>query len=80
MEVKVLIGAEAAYACIKLADITMDVRLQAGRSAQQSLRDYAEDLRKQSIRFERNAMLASLAATQLDHEAIRKTACSTSHC
>ena len=80
MEVRILIGAEAAYACIKLSDMAMDIKLAPGRSPQQSLRDHADDLRKQAIRLERNAMLAALAAQQLDFEQAEEKACATSQC
>lgn len=80
MQVRILIGAEAAYACIKLSDMSMDIKLAPGRSPQQSLRDHAEDLRKQSLRLDRDAMLVSLAAQQLDFEAAEEKACATSQC
>ena len=80
MNVKILVGAEAAYACIKLSDLTLDIKLEPGRSAQQALRDWAEEMRKKSLRLDRDAMLASLAANQLDHDAFEKTVCVTSHC
>lgn len=80
MEVRILIGAEASYACIKLSDMNMDIRLEPGRSAQQSLRDWADDQRKKALRMERNAMLAALAAQQLDFEEAEKKACTTSQC
>ena len=41
MKVRILVGAAFAYACIKYKNSTMDVRLEPGRSAYQSLRESA---------------------------------------
>ena len=41
MKVNLLIGAAYAYACIKYKTGSMDVRLEPGRSAAQSLRESA---------------------------------------
>lgn len=65
MDVRILILAEAAYACIKTDTATLDVRLSAGKSASDSLRETAQDWRAQAARLERRAKLAEEAATVL---------------
>ena len=68
MRVKTIIGASAAYACINTNGISLDIRLEPGRSAAQSLRETAEEWRKEAARLQRNAMLATEAAYQLDED------------
>lgn len=69
MKVRVMIGAQAAYACIETDTTSMDVRLEPGRSAPQSLREWAEDLKGQSERLQKRAALAMAAAEQLEAQA-----------
>lgn len=45
MNARVILGASHAYACLKTSSRVMDVRLESGRSAEQSLREYAQELR-----------------------------------
>ncbi len=45
MNARVILGASHAYACLKTSSRVMDVRLASGRSAEQSLREYAQELR-----------------------------------
>lgn len=69
MRVRTIIGAETAYACIQSLDITMDVRLEPGRSAAQSLRETAEEWRQKAARLQQRAMLLNEAAAQLEEDA-----------
>lgn len=69
MRVRTIIGAEAAYASIQSQYINMDVRLEPGRSAAQSLRETAEEWRTQAARLQHRAMLLNEAAAQLDEDA-----------
>ncbi len=66
MKVRVIIGAQAAYACIETDTTSMDVRLEPGRSAAQALREFADDLKGQSERLQKRAALAVAAADQLE--------------
>lgn len=66
MKVRTIIGAEAAYACITTESISMDIRLEPGRSASKSLREWAEEQKAKAARLERNAELALQAAKQLE--------------
>lgn len=68
MRVTILVGAEAAYACIKSLGHDMDVRLSPGRSAAQSLRETAEEMRQQAARLQARAMIITEAAYQLDED------------
>lgn len=68
MRVNIFVGAECAYACIKSAGTFMDVRLEPGRSAAQSLRETAEEWRKQAARLQQRAMLITEAAAQLEED------------
>jgi len=69
MRVRTIIGAQAAYACITSLDINLDVRLEPGRSAAQSLRETAEEWRAKAARLQRDAILLGDAAAQLDEDA-----------
>lgn len=66
MKVRTIIGAQAAYACITTESISMDVRLEPGRSAAQSLREWADEQKAKADRPDRLADLARLAAKQLE--------------
>lgn len=69
MRVHTFIGAQAAYACIKSLHVSLDVRLEPGRSAPQSLRETAQEWRQKAARLQRDAMLAEEAAHQLEEDA-----------
>lgn len=69
MRVRTIIGAEAAYASIQSLHVNMDVRLEPGRSAAQSLRQTAEEWRQKAARLQQRAMLLEEAAHQLDEDA-----------
>lgn len=66
MKVRVIIGAQAAYACIETDTTSMDVRLEPGRSAAQALREFAEEQKRRADRLDRQAALAVAAAMQLE--------------
>ena len=68
MRVSILVGAEAAYACIRSLGHDMDVRLSPGRPAAQSLRETAEEMRQQAARLQQRAMIITEAAYQLDED------------
>lgn len=65
INVKLLIGANA-YACITHEGCKTDILLQAGKSAQASLREYASDQRERARKMEELAILAERAADKLD--------------
>jgi hypothetical protein len=67
MQVTTIVGAQAAYACIKTSDVSLDVRLEPGKSAQASLRQWAAEQVTTAERLRRNASLALAAAMQLEH-------------
>lgn len=66
MKVRILVGAQAAYACIETESVSMDIRLEAGRSAEKSLREFADEQMAKAQRLLRNATLALEAAQQLE--------------
>lgn len=66
MKVRTIIGAQAAYACIETESVSMDIRLEPGRSAAKSLREWAEEQMNKADRLNRNAELALQAAKQLE--------------
>lgn len=68
MKVRTIIGAQAAYACIETPSCSLDVRLEPGRSAAQSLREWADEQKAKADRLDRMADLARQAAKQLDAE------------
>jgi len=68
MRVRIIIGAEAAYASIQTMNASMDVRLEPGRSAAQSLRETAEEWRDRAAKLQQRAMLLTEAAAQLDED------------
>ena len=61
MEARLVIG-NAAYAVIKTDTIYMDIRLEPGRSAAQSLRETASEWDAKAKRLMRDAQLARQAA------------------
>ena len=65
LKATLIIGASA-YAHIKTDTIDMDIRLEPGRSASQSLRETADEWREKAARLLRNADLAELAAIDLE--------------
>lgn len=68
MKVRTIIGAQAAYACIATESVSMDIRLEPGRSAAQSLREWAEEQLNKADRLARNAELAIAASKQLEEK------------
>lgn len=68
MKVRTIIGAQAAYACITTESVSMDIRLEPGRSAAQSLREWAEEQLNKADRLARNAELAIAASKQLEEQ------------
>lgn len=69
MRVRTIIGAEAAYASIQSLGVNLDVRLEPGRSAAQSLRETAEEWREKARRLQERANILSVAAANLDEDA-----------
>jgi hypothetical protein len=65
-QVRIFIGASAAYAAIKGQDFSMDVRLTGGRSAAASLRESAAELRARAADFARRADRIESAAIILE--------------
>lgn len=77
LKVKILIGAQAAYACIVTPTTSLDVRLGAGHSAWYSLRESAlEDCNKAQRLINRAALLEQ-AADQLEREKLEERLRST---
>ena len=70
MKVRVMIGAQAAYACIETATNSMDIRLEAGRSAEQSLREFALEQQEKAARATRYAAIAREAAFILEAQKV----------
>lgn len=68
MKVRTIIGAQAAYACITTESVSMDIRLEPGRSAAQSLREWAEEQLNKADRLARNAELAIAASKKLEEK------------
>lgn len=66
MNVRIVVGAEAAYACIEPHGQPLDIKLSPGRSASQSLRETAEAWRIQAAHLNLRALIASEAAALLD--------------
>ena len=64
METKLIIGASA-YCHIRTASVSMDVRLEPGRSAAQSLAETADELRVKAGKMLARADLIDRAAAQL---------------
>lgn len=66
LHVKTIVGAESAYAGISFGSISMDVRLQPGKSAAASLRQWSLDELYQANRRTHRAMMGITAAKALD--------------
>ena len=66
MKVKIICGAQYAYAAIDTGKISVDVRLEHGRSAAQSLRESAGELRQKAAGCILRASLLEEAAIHLD--------------
>lgn len=75
MQVKIIIGAERAYACIATGTTRMDVALSAGRGAADSLLVTAQEMRQKAERGLSLALLIEKAAHQLRAEADAPAAC-----
>lgn len=73
MKVKLLIGSQAAYACIDSLHRKLDVRLEPGKSPSQSLRLTASEYREKAARLQRDAMLIEEAAYELEEQDKLKT-------
>lgn len=66
MKVHTFVGAHA-YACVELSNgAKVDIRLDAGKSDVRSLREYADDKRRESARALEMAEIAERAATILE--------------
>lgn len=65
MNVRIIVGAERAYAAIQTPTRSMDVELSAGMSASQSLRERAQELRAKIERLESQSRLMDAAAELL---------------
>lgn len=68
MKVRVIIGAQAAYACINTGSTSLDIRLEAGRSSVQALREFAIEQQEKAARAVRYAALAREAAFILEEQ------------
>nr|WP_172694149.1 hypothetical protein [Alcaligenes faecalis] len=66
MQVRVIVGAQAAYACISHESGTLDVRLNPGRSARKSMKESAAELREKAAELTRRAALIENAAELVD--------------
>lgn len=51
MQVKVLVGAQHAYACIKTKGTSLDVLLSPGRSPAKSLQETATEMREKAAKL-----------------------------
>jgi hypothetical protein len=69
MNVRILVGASHAYACVETPAYQMDVQLQPGRSAVQSLRETAKSLREDAARLMLRAERCDEAAQELSRSA-----------
>lgn len=65
IQVRTVVGAEAAYACISTTGRSLDVRLHSGRSASTSLRQLAQEEREKAQRLLRRARVMEAAADML---------------
>jgi len=65
MKITMLVGAHA-YACIDENGRKTDILLSPGKSAQQSLREYAESERARALRILSMAEIAERAADHID--------------
>jgi hypothetical protein len=64
MEVRIIIGAHA-YACITDAGVKHDIRLEPGKSANESLKNYARDKRRKAAEYLADAERAERAEAHL---------------
>lgn len=67
VKVRTFVGAQAAYACITTDNVSLDVRLYPGKSAAESLREWATDQQVTASRLTRQAALAREAASILEN-------------
>lgn len=67
MHVHLIFGASHAYASINTGPRSMDVRLEPGRSASQSLRESAGELRQRAADCILRASLMEEAAIEIEH-------------
>ena len=65
MKVNLIIGANA-YACIRENGVAHDVKLSPGKSAPASLREFAEQRRRDAARYMADAERAERAAAILE--------------
>ena len=76
MNVKIMLGAQSAYACIKTSTVNLDVRLNPGRSAKTSLNESASEMREKAVRSmgdeEMKTVLTAYAETHNIIEEARK--------
>lgn len=63
--VKIILGAQSAYACIKTGTVNLDVRLNPGRSAKTSLNESASELREKAGSLLKRAEIIEAAAETL---------------
>lgn len=63
--VRILVGAEASYACITTNTGSLDVRLNPGRGPSAALLEFAEEQRDKAAQLLRRARFAELAAAKL---------------
>ena len=65
MEVKIICGAQYAYAAITDDGVALDVKLNGGRSPTTSLIETARDMRQKAVKLLRRASLIEQAAAHL---------------
>jgi hypothetical protein len=65
MSVRILVGAQSAYACIKTETTSLDVQLSAGKSPKTSLGETVKEMREKAERMNKRADLIEAAASQL---------------
>lgn len=73
IQVRIINGASAAYACIMHDGGSLDMRLSPGRSAANSLRESAADAMREAARLTRRAMVCREAADMLDGNGAART-------
>lgn len=71
MKVRIIVGAERAYAAISDTCYSMDVQLHGARSAQKSLRESAAELRQKAADSLRRAERMCEAADFLDAQKVQ---------
>lgn len=70
IKVRVMIGAESAYACIKLPNKSTDVLLSRGCSPEHSLKESAQEAREKAARLLEQADVMDAAAEKLAGEKV----------